>query len=208
MAYSAAFSALVQLERGDPTADVAETLHRVHAEDPRPDGARFWLASLAELALAEGRADEALETTRRLEPTRPPDTHPVWAPWRTLRARALAQLGEAEQARALAREDLGLARRIGAPWVIGRGLRILAEVEEPPARAELAREAIGLLAKTSARLELAKAHAVLAGALAADGDADAAARVWAQVRGLAEVCGADGLAREAARALEATRAAR
>jgi hypothetical protein len=208
MAYSAAFSALVQLERGDPTAEVAETLHRVHAEDPRPDGARFWLASLAELALAEDRGEDALEITRRLEPTRPPDTHPVWAPWRALRARALAQLGESEQARALAHEDLDLARRIGAPWVIGRGLRILAEVEEPPLRAALAREAIGLLTRTSARLELAKAHGVLAGALASDGDAEGAAAAWTHVRGLAEVCGADGLAREAARALEATRAAR
>ena len=207
MAYSAAFSALVQLERGDPTAEVSETLHRVHAEDPRPDGARFWLASLAELALAEGRADEALHITRRLEPTRPPDTHPVWAPWRTLRARAVAQLGDAEKARALAREDLELARRIGAPWVIGRGLRILAEVEEPSARAVLAREAVGLLAETSARLELAKAHAVLAAALAAGGDGETAATEWAQVRDLAKGCGADGLAREAARALEATRAA-
>ncbi|MGZ4195062.1 MAG: ATP-binding protein [Solirubrobacteraceae bacterium] len=208
MAYSAAFSALVQLERGDPTAEVSETLHRVHAEDPRPDGARFWLASLAELALAEGRAEEALQITRRLEPTRPPDTHPVWAPWRTLRARALAQLGDAEQARDLAREDLELARRIGAPWVIGRGLRILAEVEEPSARGRLAGDAVGLLAETSARLELAKAHAVLAAALTADGDGESSAREWARARDLAHTCGADGLAREAARALEATRAAR
>jgi DNA-binding SARP family transcriptional activator/tetratricopeptide (TPR) repeat protein len=208
MAYSAAFSALVQLERGDPTVEVSETLHRVHAEDPRPDGARFWLASLAELALAEGRADEALSITHRLEPTRPPDTHPVWAPWRSLRARALAQLGETEQARELAREDLELARRVGAPWVIGRGLRILAELEEPPARAGLAADAVGLLGETSARLELAKAHAVLAAALAGDGDEETAAQEWAQVGDLAEACGADGLAREAARALEATRAAR
>ena len=71
MAYSAAFTALAQLERGDALTAVAETLHRVHAEDPRPDGARFWLASQAELALAEGRPKDALEITERLEPTRP-----------------------------------------------------------------------------------------------------------------------------------------
>lgn len=207
MAYSAAFSALVGLERGDPTDEVSETLHRVHAEDPRPDGARFWLASLAELALAEGRADKALQITRRLEPARPPATHPVWAPWRSLRARALAHLGDAQQARQLAREDLELARRIGAPWVIGRGLRILAEVEEPLARVGLAGDAVGLLERTSARLELAKAHAALAAALAADGDRETAAREWTQVGDLAQACGADGLARHAARALEATRAA-
>ena len=66
MAYSAAFTALAQLERGDPPAVAAETLHRVHADDPRPDGARFWLASLAELALAEDRPTDALAITERL----------------------------------------------------------------------------------------------------------------------------------------------
>jgi DNA-binding SARP family transcriptional activator/tetratricopeptide (TPR) repeat protein len=161
MAYSAAFTALAQLERGDPTDSVAETLHRVHATDPRPDGARFWLASLAELALAEGRAEDAIEITRRLEPTRPPDTHPVWAPWRSLRARALVQLGEMAPARELAQQDLELARRVGAPWVVGRSLRILAEVQQGDAAVRAAREAVELLEGTSARLELAKARAVL-----------------------------------------------
>jgi tetratricopeptide (TPR) repeat protein len=208
MAYSAAFTALVQLERGDPTELASETLHRVHAEDPRPDGARFWLASLAELALAEGRAQDALEITRRLEPTRPPDTHPVWAPWRTLRARALAQLGEPARARELALEDLELARRIGAPWVIGRGLRILAEVEEPPARVPLARDAVACLEDTSARLELAKALAVLAAALSEDGERAAARDAWGRSRELALECGAARLADRAARALDDARATR
>jgi DNA-binding SARP family transcriptional activator/tetratricopeptide (TPR) repeat protein len=210
MAYSAAFTALVQLERGDPTDSVAETLHRVHAEDPRPDGARFWLASLAELALAEGRAQDAVEITERLEPTRPPDTHPVWAPWRSLRARALAQLGETEMARELASEDLELARRVGARWVIGRGLRLLAELDGScpvSDRIELARDAVAHLGETSARLELAKAHAALAGALAADGAGEAACSEWSRAAELAEACGAHGLAQRAARALEDTRAA-
>src|SRR5205085_9367014 len=61
MAYSAAFEALARLERGDPLDEVADTLNRVQAHDARPDGARFWLASLAELALAEERAEDALE---------------------------------------------------------------------------------------------------------------------------------------------------
>jgi DNA-binding SARP family transcriptional activator len=161
MAYSAAFTALAQLERGDPLPDVAATLHRVRAQDARPDGARFWLASLAELELAEGHADAALEVTRRLEATRPPDTHPVWAPWRALRARALLQLGEQEAARHMALDDLSLARRVGAPWVVGRSLRLLAEMDGPDAL-ESAREAVALLTGSSARLELAKAERVLA----------------------------------------------
>jgi DNA-binding SARP family transcriptional activator/tetratricopeptide (TPR) repeat protein len=194
MAYSAAWSGLVSLERGDPLEAVFETLHRVHADDPRPDGARFWLASLAELALAEGRADDALEITGRLEPTRPARTHPVWAPWRTLRARALAQLGESAQARELALEDLSLAREIGAPWVIGRGLRILSELGGPD-RLDAAREAVDQLSGTSAQLELAKAQLALGEALAAAGDSSAARETLAAAAELGERCGAVGLTR-------------
>src|SRR2546423_1488298 len=139
MAYSAAFTALAQLERGDPTDSVAETLHRVHATDLRSDGARFWLVSLAELALAEGRAEDAIEITRRLEPTRPPDTHFVWAPWRSLRARALVQLGEIAAARELAQADLELARRGGGPWGGRRRPRVLAEVQQGGAAVRAAR---------------------------------------------------------------------
>jgi tetratricopeptide (TPR) repeat protein len=207
MAYSAAFTALVQLERGDPTTVASETLHRVHAEDARPDGARFWLASLAELALAEGRPDDALQITRRLEPTRPPDTHPVWAPWRSLRARALAALGQTAEARELALADLELARRVGAPWVVGRGLRILAELNGRD-RLETARAAVAELEETSARLELTKACMALAAAQAARGDEADARAAWARAHELADACGADGLAQNAARALDETRAAR
>ena len=51
-------------------------------------------------------------------PMRPPDTHPVWAPWRSPRARALAAW--ATEAVALAEEDLALAGRTGA---VGRRAR-------------------------------------------------------------------------------------
>jgi tetratricopeptide (TPR) repeat protein len=206
MAYSAAFTALAQLERGDPPSEVAETLARVHAEDPRPDGARFWLASHAELALAEGRAADAVAISERLEPTRPSDTHPVWAPWRSLRARALATLGDVREARRLALEDLKLCRRVGAEWVIGRGLRILAEIDGPD-RVELAREAVTRLTGTSARLELAKAQMALADAMAAGGGVDDARSHWAAAAELAQICGAAELARVAAEAARSSRVA-
>jgi tetratricopeptide (TPR) repeat protein len=199
MAYSAAFTALGRLERGDPHAEVTETLHRIQAEDPRPDGARFWLASAGELALAEGRLSDAVLISEHLEPTRPAETHPVWAPWRSIRARAMAGLGEPEEARRLALEDLSLARRLGAPWVIGRALRILAPLEGP-ARLQVAREAVHALERTSARLELAKARATLAAALADEGRADEAQAQWTAAADLARACGAEGLARLAAEA--------
>jgi hypothetical protein len=206
MAYSAAFTALAQLERGDPSSEAAETLHRVHADDPRPDGARFWLASLAELALADGRPADALGITERLEPTRPPDTHPVWAPWRSLRSRAMAALGETTEARRLAVEDLELARRVGAAWVIGRGLRLLAELPGPD-RVQVARDAVARLTGSSARLEAAKARATLADALAEAGSVGEARAEWAAAAELAQACGAAGLARRAAQAAGGERAA-
>jgi hypothetical protein len=165
------------------------------------------MASRAELALAAGEAEVALEITRRLEPTRPADTHPVWAPWRSLRARALVVLGETEEARRLAAEDFELARRVQAPWVIGRALRILAELGGPD-RVELARDAVAQLGETSARLELAKAHAALAVALAAAGDQTAARVEWTRTAELAAECGAVGLGQRAAGALRRTRTAR
>jgi tetratricopeptide (TPR) repeat protein len=201
MAYSAAWTALARLERGDPLDEVAATLHRVEAADPRPDGARFWLASLAELALAEGRAADAVAITRRLEPTRPPDTHPVWAPWRTLRARALAQLGDRAEARRLAEEELELAMRVGAPWVVGRGLRLLAEVEGADGVTH-AREAIARLTHASARLELAKAHIALGGALSAGGAWDEAREALLSGAVLAAACGARGTAAQAREAAD------
>jgi DNA-binding SARP family transcriptional activator len=206
MAYSAAFTALVQLERGDPPATAAETLHRVHADDPRPDGARFWLASLAELALADGRPADAVGITERLEPARPPDTHPVWAPWRSLRTRALAALGDMTEARRLALEDLELCRRVGATWVIGRGLRVLAELPGPD-RVEIGREAVGHLGESSARLELAKARATLGDALAETGAEDEARAEWTAAAEQSQACGATELARRAAEAAAGTRAA-
>jgi DNA-binding SARP family transcriptional activator len=190
MAYSAAWTALARLERGDPPDQVEATLHRIEAHDPRPDGARFWLASAAEIALAAGRPEEALEISRRLEPARPADTHPVWAPWRTLRARALLRLGDPAEARRLAAEELALARLIGAPWVIGRGLRLLAEIEGADG-VEHAREAVAHLAGGPARLELAKAHLALAAALRDAGEAASERRMGLA---LAAACGARGLA--------------
>jgi DNA-binding SARP family transcriptional activator/tetratricopeptide (TPR) repeat protein len=206
MAYSAAFTALAQLERGDPPGAAAETLHRVHADDPRPDGARFWLASLAELALADERPADAVAITQRLEPTRPPDTHPVWAPWRSLRSRALAALGDMPEARRLALEDLELCRRVGARWVIGRGLRILAELPGPN-RLEVARDAVASLTESSARLEAAKARATLGDALSEAGLIEEARAEWAAAAQLAHACGAAGLARRAAEAAGGERVA-
>ncbi len=189
MGYSAAFLALAQLEIGDRERAWASLL-RIDGSEGTSDGARFWLASKAELLLADGRPEEALAVAEQLAPMRPPDTHPVWAPWRSLGARALAAVGRHNEAAALAKEDLALAGRTQAAWVVGRGLRILGEVQGA-AGIDYLREATARLDGTSARLERAKAHAALARALPAGSEADAARTT---ARELARRCGAAGLA--------------
>jgi hypothetical protein len=110
------------------------------------------------------------------------------------------------EARRLAEEDLALCRRVGARWVVGRGLRILAALPGPD-RVEAGREAVAQLGESSARLELAKAHATLGDALAQDG-ADAEARAeWGAAAELAQAWGAAQRARHAAEAAAGARAA-
>jgi DNA-binding SARP family transcriptional activator len=190
MGYTPGIWAMVWVERGD--LDQAERALRITGEHGGPsDGARFWMHGAAEIALARGRWDEAIAISERLEPARPPQTNPIWAPWRSIRARALAGLGRADEARALAAEELELARHYGAAWGIGRALRQLGELETGNAALAHLREAVALLDGTSARLERAKAHAALAFAL---GDADDGPAVRATALELARACGADGLA--------------
>jgi hypothetical protein len=155
---------------------------RLRGEHAGPsDGERFWLISHAELLLADGRCAEVRAITEQLEATRPPHMHPLWSPWRSLRARAE---GDPETASRLLGEELALARRSGAPWVVGRALRALGALSGDP---EPLREAVALLDGTSARLERAEAHAAL-------GDALQDAASWRTALELAERCGADGLA--------------
>ena len=141
------------------------------------DGERFWMISHAELLLADGRFGEAVPIADALAATRPPDTHPLWSPWRGLRARAASAEGDPGTASRLAGEELALARRSGAPWVVGRAARQLGELTGDET---LLREAVALLDPTSARLERAKAHA--------------AAGNRSVAYALAQRCGAGGLA--------------
>jgi DNA-binding SARP family transcriptional activator len=192
MGYTPGLLALSWVERGDlERAEAAAALTGDYSGTS--DGTRFWKMAKAEIALARGRHAEVVAITEELEAGRPADMHPVWAPWRSLRARALAATGDRETARALMEGELELARRAGAAWGIGRALRQLGEVEGGDAGVARLREAIAILDGTEARLERAKAHAALA--LARDDDAERAIALE-----LARACGAEGLAARLAQA--------
>jgi tetratricopeptide (TPR) repeat protein len=110
MAYSAAWSALVSLERGDPLEAVFETLHRVHADDPRPDGARFWLASLSELG-GPDRLDAAREAVDQLSGT---SAQLELAKAQLALGEALAAAGDSSAARETLAAAAELGERCGA----------------------------------------------------------------------------------------------
>jgi hypothetical protein len=184
MGYTSGILAVSFVERGDLAA--AERALTISGERVGiSDGTRFWLIGCAEVALMDGRHEDALRISERLEATRPPQMNPLWSPWRSLRARALAGLGRVDEARALAAEELEVARRFGG-WIVGRCLRQLGELEGAAGLPRL-REAVALLDATSARLERAKAHAALAEVATGD-EAD---RARATALELAQACGAE-----------------
>ena len=135
MAYSSAFLALAWLERGDVErawealrgrGDQSGAVRRRALLDDQPRR-----AAAGRRALRRGAAP----ITDALAATRPPETHPLWSPWRSLRARAAAGEGDRQTASRLAGEELELARRAAAPWVVGRALRQYGELTGDRGRA-------------------------------------------------------------------------
>jgi DNA-binding CsgD family transcriptional regulator len=100
------------------------------------------------------------ETLRLVHFANPCDT-----PWRSYAAEGLRLLDRHEEARALADEELALARRWGDPHTVGASLRVLGLVEGGEAAIGLLREAVEVLAGSGARLEHARALVDLGAAL-------------------------------------------
>lgn len=153
--YAAAFTVGVQLDQGDLDG-AARVLESARALPEVGEGSRLLHEAAARLLLAEGRAPEALdELVTSAESAG--IANPVWAPWRGLKARALAALGRTDEAVALAQEEVALLRRWGAASSLGSALRVLGELS---GTAHL-REAVDLLATTDAALETARSRLAL-----------------------------------------------
>ena len=156
------------------------------------------------LRLAQGRTregvDDLIEFGRRDELWG--GASPLASRWRSRAALGYASLGEAEQARRLALDDLERARRWGAPSGIGVALRAAALVEDATSIDRL-REAVKTLQGSPARLEHARALVDLGAALRrANRRAEARGELQ---RGLdlAGICGAGALAERARTELRA-----
>ena len=156
---------------------------------------------LAQTRTREG-VDDLLELTRRLE---------HWGlrsnlviPAASQPARALAALGEPEAARERAEAELANTRRWGTPGAIGTALATRGVVEGGDRGAELLREAVGLLERSPARLEHARALTDLGAMLRRAGHRRDAREPLRAGFELARRCGALPLAKRAHSELGAT----
>ncbi len=109
--------------------------------------------------------------------------------WRPLAALAHDRLGHADDARALAADQLEIAQAFGAPSEVGMALRLAARFDRA-ARADLLEEAVAVLADSPARLDYALALADRGEALGVGRQRTAARELLTEAAELASACGA------------------
>ncbi len=153
-----------------------------------------WHAALGRLALVERREADALEHFTAWRDAVAGVRNPAsFAGWRSASARALAALGRGEEARALAAEELELARRFGAPRAISAALREVAyagahgDLDAPIA---LLTEAVAVAGSSEARLEHCRALLELGTVLRRAGRRTDAGRALGEAVEIARACGA------------------
>ena len=201
-AYGHAGIAGVLLDMGD-VAGARAYLDR-YRDDPRlGDGARLFLEAEGKVLVAEHRYEEALAAfdLARLW-LRDAVQNPMWAPWRSYRAVALAGLGQLDEAVDLVREEVRLARTWGAPSLLGETLRRLGTLlfrHGEDGEIEL-REAVTVLRGSRAQLETARAELELARVLPTGEERE---RLLRSALAGALDCGSPGLYRETATLLHA-----
>jgi len=130
--------------------------------------------------------------------------NPAFIAWRSPAALALRQLGELDEARRLAYEELELARAWAAPRALGAALRVAGLAEGADRGLELLAEAVQVLDGSPAKLEHAKARTELGAALRRANQRVNARDHLRHAVELATICGASALAEQARRELLAS----
>jgi DNA-binding CsgD family transcriptional regulator len=188
---SRSFMGEVLRERGD-LDEASRWLERAGTVRPRTHARGIWLGARVAFLTTAGRADEAAAVADELTThcAAIPDPARLW--WRSLKAEALDRLCRREEAIELAREELEVTRAFGAPWSLGRTLRVLGTLEREGGLDTL-REAVNVLEGSTARLEHAKALAALGSGLRRARTPTEAREPLRRALELADVCGAQGL---------------
>jgi DNA-binding CsgD family transcriptional regulator len=194
--YAAAFLADALIEQG--RLDDAERALARGSVGHRPDFIhRHWLIeSHARLRVLRGDLRgglaELLAAGERM--TAHGLHNPAFMPWRSQAAHVLLALGDPARAAALAREELALARRWGAPRALAVALRAAGLAEGGAHGIALLREAVECSADSAAVLEHARAQVELGAALRRGNQRAAAREHLREGLELAEGCGAHALA--------------
>jgi DNA-binding CsgD family transcriptional regulator/tetratricopeptide (TPR) repeat protein len=205
--YSLAFLADALMEQGK-LDDAAAALARAGTRESFLDSAGivYLPDSRARLRMLRGDLaaglEETLEAGRRFEAVG--GRNPAFLAWRSQAALALLQLGEQDEARRLAGEELELARTWGTPRALGAALRVAGLVEGGQQGLSLLEEAVEVLAESPAKLEHAKARTELGAALRRANRRSEAREQLRQAVELATICGAVPLAARAETELLAT----
>jgi DNA-binding CsgD family transcriptional regulator/tetratricopeptide (TPR) repeat protein len=205
--HATAFLADALMEQGK-LDEAAAALTRAGFGESLPDTARLlYLAdSSARLRILRGDVAgglaELLDAGRRFDSVG--SHNPAFIAWRSPAALAMHQLGNEEEARRLAREELELARTWGAPRALGAALRATGLIAGGKHGLALLEEAVHLLDGSPAKLEHAKARAELGAALRRANRRVHAREHLRHAVELATVCGATALAGRAERELLAT----
>jgi tetratricopeptide (TPR) repeat protein len=155
--YGEAFTIGILVDQGD-LVGARRFVDQIRDSPRFGDGRRLVGEAEAGLLIAEGRYEEALRTLDAVAPVLRVIRHPALRRQRSLRAQALAGLGDRARATALLQDDLAAARTWGTPSAVGRTLRLLGKITGNP---DHLRAAVDLLATSRARLEYARALAAL-----------------------------------------------
>ena len=126
---------------------------------------------------------------------------PAIVPWRSGAAAALIAGGHLEEAHGLVREELTLARSLGAPRPLGLALHTSGLLKPPAERVATLEAAIVALRSANAAIDLARALADLGIARLRIGDRHPGMALLREALDLADRCGAHAVAERARREL-------
>ena len=204
-AYRAPFLTDVLLARGE-YAEAEALLAGVGIEGVEPGRQTLFFCGRGRVYLETDRLQQALADFRRAGELAASigGENPAYCPWRSQAALALHRSGQLDAAQELAREELELSRRWGAPRMIGISLRVRGLVEGGQTGEQHLREAVDVLADSPARLEHARALIDLGAALRRANSRSEARRYLREGIDLAHQCGASALVERGNEELAAT----
>jgi DNA-binding NarL/FixJ family response regulator len=193
-AHALSLLAEVLIERGDLDG-ARETLDRRPANlSPESEGMLLCRCTELRLRAAHGRHEEVLELADAAGDRLGTVRNPAWAPWRSVRAQALADAGRPEEAFAAVEEELALARSWGTPGPVGRALTVLGTLRDDLDALE---EAVVKTRDPFARLEQAAALLALGSAIRRRRRPREARAALREAHEVATACGGTAIARRA-----------